>query len=550
MDAQHSGEVTGLGSARQFAAGMSAAFAGQSEHTGEFVELLRARGVDGAVVTAAEDAQRASDTAAAAWALADQALTAHKQVGEAYAASPGAGSKEFIVDAAAAPAPMPADASQPASADRLADVVADITPAAVRTSLPGGLAADTQLVTLPDGRRAVHKRGRHDDPAWTRRQADAEILTATVAEAVDARVAEVMRDPSDPDAVYLEYVDGPPPARQAGVGSSRELNEHPDAVRLGLLDALTGNADRQAIMAAAGPVGIDHEQNWPSGATGPWDLPSTAGQPAQAFADEDGFKPGPIPREDLEALQPRLEALRPEFDALGRGAWHDYTMNAHAQLCDRAVPASRPALPEPPLRGDAALDAPALGLDAMTAAGDPRAESLWFRTGDNSMTSGYGEPGCFVLERHLRDPYRTPGQYPELDKVAEDIDAAMADSTLTRPIEVYRGLDLYGLIDAAPGQWRGRAFHDPAPAQVSTDPAAAARHGTVVTVTVPPGVGAIRLAGPAEESGHDLLLQRGLTYQVVDERVQHDDRGRVISHELHVEVVPPRRRPPTDGDGE
>ncbi|WP_432838279.1 hypothetical protein [Dactylosporangium sp. CA-092794] len=70
-----------------------------------------------------------------------------------------------------------------------------------------------------------------------------------------------------------------------------------------------------------------------------------------------------------------------------------------------------------------------------------------------------------------------PGQYPELGKVAEDIDAAMAGGMLTRPIEVYRGLDLYGLIGAAPGQWRGRGFHDPAPAQVSTDRAAAARHG-------------------------------------------------------------------------
>ncbi|GGM23137.1 hypothetical protein ACFFX1_10695 [Dactylosporangium sucinum] len=91
-------ETAGLGSAQQFAAAMTAAFAGQTGSTARFVEDLRTHGVDGAVVTAAEDAQRASDTAAAAWARADQVLTAHKQVGEAYAANPGAGDREFIVD--------------------------------------------------------------------------------------------------------------------------------------------------------------------------------------------------------------------------------------------------------------------------------------------------------------------------------------------------------------------------------------------------------------------------------------------------------------------
>ena len=98
MQPEPTGEVAGLGSARQFAAGMSAAFAGQSGHTGQFVELLRGQGVDGAVVSTAEAAQQASDAAAAAWARADQVLTAHGQVGEAYAANPRGGSKEFLMD--------------------------------------------------------------------------------------------------------------------------------------------------------------------------------------------------------------------------------------------------------------------------------------------------------------------------------------------------------------------------------------------------------------------------------------------------------------------
>ena len=71
------------------------------------------------------------------------------------------------------------------------------------------------------------------------------------------------------------------------------------------------HADRQAIMAADGPVGIDHEQAWAGGSAGPWDRASSVGQPAAAFVDSDGYKPGLIAREDLEGLQPRLQALRP-----------------------------------------------------------------------------------------------------------------------------------------------------------------------------------------------------------------------------------------------
>jgi hypothetical protein len=189
VDSQPANEVAGLGSAQRFAAAMSAAFARQSGHTGQFVELLRGQGVDRAVVTAAEQAQRASDTAAAAWARADQVLTQHGRVGEACAANPGAGSKEFhTADTAESAAPSAVDTAAPRRA-RLADVVADVTPAAERTRLPGGLSSDTQVVTLPDGRRVVHKRGNDDDPGWARRQADAELLTAAVAQAVGARVA-------------------------------------------------------------------------------------------------------------------------------------------------------------------------------------------------------------------------------------------------------------------------------------------------------------------------------------------------------------------------
>jgi hypothetical protein len=95
------GEISGLGDAGRFAAGMSAAFAGQTVTTGQFVEVLRAEGVSGPVIVAAEAAQQASDSAAAAWARAQAELAGHRQVGEAYAANPGAGTKGFVTADAA-----------------------------------------------------------------------------------------------------------------------------------------------------------------------------------------------------------------------------------------------------------------------------------------------------------------------------------------------------------------------------------------------------------------------------------------------------------------
>jgi hypothetical protein len=99
---QPSGDVSGLGTARRFAAGMSAAFASQVATTGHFVATLRAEGVSGPVITAAETARQASDSAAAAWARADQVLNGHGQVGEAYTANPGAGNREFVMQEGAA----------------------------------------------------------------------------------------------------------------------------------------------------------------------------------------------------------------------------------------------------------------------------------------------------------------------------------------------------------------------------------------------------------------------------------------------------------------
>lgn len=75
---------------------MTAAIAGQTGDTAAFVAHLQFSGVTGEVIDAALAAQQASAAAAAAWHRAHVELVNHGQVGEAYAANPGAGSKEFV----------------------------------------------------------------------------------------------------------------------------------------------------------------------------------------------------------------------------------------------------------------------------------------------------------------------------------------------------------------------------------------------------------------------------------------------------------------------
>ncbi len=109
------GEVSGLGGAGQFAAGMSAATAGQTPYTAAFIATLQASGVGGEVLDAARAAQQATEVAGAAWQRAHTELAGHQQVGEAYAANPGAGTKEFVMDAATGGNPQPsADEGPPA----------------------------------------------------------------------------------------------------------------------------------------------------------------------------------------------------------------------------------------------------------------------------------------------------------------------------------------------------------------------------------------------------------------------------------------------------
>lgn len=181
----------------------------------------------------------------------------------------------------------------------------------------------------------------------------------------------------------------------------------------------------------------------------------------------------------------------------------------------------------------AALEVPPLNLADLTERGDPRADALWYRTGDNSMDTPDGMPGFIGLNRHLR----TGGGGPEMRRRVADIDSAMRDSVLAEPIVVLRGASVSRL--GTPGKLTGVEFTDKAYVSTTSDEDHARRFGmTVMRITVPPGVSAIRMddRDPARVES-EILLDRGLRFRIVGEDAKFDADGFLEEHTIDVEVI-------------
>jgi hypothetical protein len=234
-----------------------------------------------------------------------------------------------------------------ASAARAADLaVVAADPGTIRAPLYGGQTSVTELATAPDGTRAVRKTPRPGtDPEDARFLADGEELAALLAEAVGAPVPRVYRD--GPGSVWVEYVDGPP-------AGPADLTGSPEEVRIGLLDALTGNGDRYSDRSGnlkvrhGRLVGYDHGGAWlPAelGYEGPFIREPQA--PVRHFIESSGDDgtgrwrdSPPLPAAELAMIRVRVEALRPAFRRAGRGAWLDYSLAALDQIAGRASAAA------------------------------------------------------------------------------------------------------------------------------------------------------------------------------------------------------------------
>lgn len=169
----------------------------------------------------------------------------------------------------------------------------------------------------------------------------------------------------------------------------------------------------------------------------------------------------------------------------------------------------------------------------MTAAGDPRADAIWYRTGDNSTETGTLAPGFVDMNQHMRHG----GHDPVMDRRVADIDSVLKESRLPQPIKVYRGSATYHL--GAPGTLEGVEFTDKAFVSASTDATHAKHFGSLMIIEVPAGISAVRAADrDPDRPESEIVLDRNLRYRVKAERFDLDERGRIRNHEMDIEVMP------------
>lgn len=225
----------------------------------------------------------------------------------------------------------PADLPPPPAPPTFAARVAGLDPDAPGTRLAGGASSDTSLVTTPAGPVIRKKSPSWDDEQTGRDQADAELLAAQLAEALGVRAPQVAR--AGDDAVWMEWVESAGPPDDAWWDT-------PDGQRIGLLDMLSLNADRNGgniLRDGNGDlVAIDHGVAWQLQAY--FDAPFPNNSPGVgSYVDDEGrYIPNPLTPADVDHVRGVLESLRSAFQAEGREQWLDYSLGVLDRLAEHA----------------------------------------------------------------------------------------------------------------------------------------------------------------------------------------------------------------------
>lgn len=219
-----------------------------------------------------------------------------------------------------------------------------------RQDLSGGQQSHTERVTFSDGTKGVHKKagavqeiGQASRVRSGQDQTDADELAGLVAKAFGVTVPHMVRVPRKKDTAVHSLVDGrsgiemifdPPPG-----WDQRDIPKTDDGIRLGFLDMVIENQDRHEgnwmIDRDGKLVAIDHGHAFEPSYFGA--IAHTNGF-NQHFVDRTGKwnKKNPMSKQDIAVAKTRLEALKPEFDRLGRADWHSRMMDRLAMIGNTA----------------------------------------------------------------------------------------------------------------------------------------------------------------------------------------------------------------------
>lgn len=494
---------------------------------------------------------------------------------------------------------FPTGTGREARAARLRELDGE-TPADVKR-FDEGEASDAEILTFVDGSQAIRKtfagrlRSIDDEIA-------AEDLGAQVLGAFELRTPVVVRSAARADSVVMEVVEG-------RTGQSLGIDKYyddlspadfaryvdtPSGHRVGIADYIMGNEDRNSgnwLIADDGSLGgIDHAFAFRFNAD-----TLDSDNPFLRFLAGINEYPRPLAsainfsRTDLVPIRSRLEALRPEFERLGKADWHDQMMTRLAAVEDRASGPGivgeafpKAAAPKPLAKMtvvELRAEAKARGLSV--PAGTRKADLV--RMIDDAPPAPSGERALRAAPLDVQDeagfrriapteagdqfgPFEAVRRYrgvefreindellaggtAEGNPLIRGIDAAMDASPLRSAVQTYRGLSERGFVResglAMDGDLTGATWVDRAYASTGVDEMIGRGFankrdgiGVFMRVVTPEGTKAIAISGGEAE----LLLQRGLTFRVVADRGV-EQFGRFRHRVLDVEVVPAKATP-------
>jgi hypothetical protein len=229
-----------------------------------------------------------------------------------------------------------------------------------------GMVGETWIETLKNGMRVIHKWSKRDwAGADAKTQADAEQLASQLGRAIRAPVPKVYRH-NDVE-IYMGFIDGAKTGDEVGHGPygggmPTHIANSDGARRIGILDLLANNFDRHSgnyMVDREGRVwGIDHGLAWaPAGLAG-----QGRGEPpsgsltvfGEHFVQRGGifggneWKQNDFTQAEWAEMRQKVEALRPDFDRLGRGHWHEFALARLDALAAHASDAPRQKAPGAP----------------------------------------------------------------------------------------------------------------------------------------------------------------------------------------------------------
>lgn len=271
--------------------------------------------------------------------------------------------------------------------------------------LVGGAMGDTKLAVFKDGTKAVVKFAARD--AWGHDpvdQADAEQLAALLGRSFGAPVPPVFR--RDGKTIIMGWVEGTEPPGGGWQPPSPTILDTDGARRLGLLDLMINQTDRHGknwlIDADGNPVGIDHGLTFtelrapghpPTFHHEGFTRPFMSQGATLRWIDND------LTQADIAHVRAQIEALRPDFERLGRLDWHSFALKrldaigAHATGKFNRIAPGGPAAPPRPPRARKRVPAPRPLLNALAAV-PARKRAAWLEAQPDDvlreLAAGFG----------------------------------------------------------------------------------------------------------------------------------------------------------------